>query len=63
MDRGAWRATVHGVPKRWTQLSDLAHVSGISLSSLPLSTFLSNLQVLLYIKLFERRDLLCLLVL
>ena len=21
-DRGAWRATVHGVPKSWTQLSD-----------------------------------------
>ena len=21
-DRGAWWATVHGVPKRWTQLSD-----------------------------------------
>ena len=22
MDRGAWRATVHGVPKSWTRLSD-----------------------------------------
>ena len=22
MDRGAWRAIVHGVAKRWTQLSD-----------------------------------------
>ena len=22
MDRGAWRATVHGVPKSWTHLSD-----------------------------------------
>ena len=22
MDRGAWRATVHGVTKSWTQLSD-----------------------------------------
>ena len=22
MDRGAWRATVDGVPKSWTQLSD-----------------------------------------
>ena len=21
MDRGAWRATVHGVPKSWTRLS------------------------------------------
>ena len=22
MDRGAWRATVHGVPKSWTRLSN-----------------------------------------
>ena len=22
MDRGAWRATVHGVAKRWTRLSN-----------------------------------------
>ena len=22
MDRGAWRTTVHGVPKSWTRLSD-----------------------------------------
>ena len=25
MDRGAWRATVHGVVKSWTWLSGLAH--------------------------------------
>ena len=25
MDRGGWRATVHGVTKGWTQLSDQAH--------------------------------------
>ena len=25
MDRGAWRATVHGAPKSWTRLSDWAH--------------------------------------
>ena len=25
MDRGAWRAIVHGVAKRWSRLSDLAH--------------------------------------
>ena len=25
MDRGAWQATVHGVAKSWTWLSDLAH--------------------------------------
>ena len=24
MDRGAWQATVHGVTKSWTQLSDFA---------------------------------------
>ena len=23
MDRGSWQATVHGIPKSWTQLSDL----------------------------------------
>ena len=26
MDRGAWQATVHGVAKSQTQLSDLAHI-------------------------------------
>ena len=25
MDRGAWRAAVHGVAKSWTRLSDSAH--------------------------------------
>ena len=25
MDRGAWRAIVHGVAKSWTRLSDLTH--------------------------------------
>ena len=25
MDRGAWQATVHGVPKSWTWLSDWTH--------------------------------------
>ena len=25
MDRGAWRAIVHGVAKRWSRLSNLAH--------------------------------------
>ena len=28
MDRGAWQATVHGVPKSWTCLSDWAHTPG-----------------------------------
>ena len=27
MDRGAWRATVHGVEKSWTGLSDYTHRS------------------------------------
>ena len=26
MDRGAWRAIVHGVAKSWTQLSDFSSV-------------------------------------
>ena len=26
MDRGAWKAAVHGVAKSWTQLSDWAHI-------------------------------------
>ena len=25
MDRGAWQATVHGVAKSWTRLSDFTH--------------------------------------
>ena len=29
MDREAWWATVHGVAKSWTQLSDLTHSIGI----------------------------------
>ena len=27
MNRGAWRATVHGVPKSWTQLKRLSNNS------------------------------------
>ena len=29
MDRGAWCATVHGVRKNWTQLSDHFHFSNL----------------------------------
>ena len=29
MDRGAWRATVHGVTKSWTRWSDLVHTHGL----------------------------------
>ena len=34
MDRGAWRATVQGVTKSWTQLSDQAHQGLVSASYL-----------------------------
>ena len=34
MDRGAWWATVHGVAKNQTQLSDLAHTHAITNASL-----------------------------
>ena len=30
MDRGAWRATVHGAAKSWTQLSDYQKVLMVS---------------------------------
>ena len=26
MDRGAWLATVHGIVKNWTRLSDFTHI-------------------------------------
>ena len=29
MDRGAWRATVHGVTKSWTRRSNLVHTRGL----------------------------------
>ena len=29
VDRGAWRATVHGVAKSWTRLKQLSAVSGL----------------------------------
>ena len=29
MDRGAWQATVHGVAKSWTQLSDYHSLQGL----------------------------------
>ena len=33
MDRGAWRATVHGVTKSWTQLSDYTRKRGLTVST------------------------------
>ena len=29
MDREAWRAAIHGVAKRWTQLSDLTELNEV----------------------------------
>ena len=34
MDRGAWKATVHGVAKSWTQLSDFTSLSLLQKSML-----------------------------
>ena len=33
MDRGAWLATVHGVAKSWTQLSDYTRKRGLTVST------------------------------
>ena len=33
MDKGAWWATVHGVAKSWTRLSDLAHTHALDHNS------------------------------
>ena len=33
MDRGAWQATVHGVTKSWTQLSDYTIKRGLTVST------------------------------
>ena len=35
MDRGAWWATVHGVAKSWTRLSDFTSVGPDALISMP----------------------------
>ena len=47
LDRGAWRAAVHGVAKRWTQLSDWTELNWTDTgSSLPFSKF--HIYVLVY---------------
>ena len=33
MDRGAWRAIVHGVTKSWTQLSTYTHFGGTTIQA------------------------------
>ena len=33
MDRGAWLATVHGVAKSWTQLSNYTRKRGLTVST------------------------------
>ena len=43
LDRGAWEATVHGVAKSWTRLSDFTHSlthSGLFISQWPISLIL-----------------------
>ena len=32
MDRGVWRATVHGITKSWTRLSEMQEVLGTGFS-------------------------------
>ena len=36
MDRGAWRATIHGVTKSWTRLSDFTSLNKFTLKFLEL---------------------------
>ena len=60
MDRGAWRATVHGVAKSWTTLSAYAHIPlaiirrGFTLETLKFCKFKTKhwLQLLSAMKLF-----------
>ena len=48
MDRGAWQATVHGIKKSWTRLSDyhslgtaeLIHLNWSSREKMPVREFL-----------------------
>ena len=48
MDRGAWQATVHGVAKSWTQLSDQAQAQ-VTLQSIGhMDVILSSLQLAEY---------------
>ena len=35
MDRGAWRAAVHGVAKSWTRLTNTHRQHGVKMSSVP----------------------------
>ena len=37
MDRGAWRATVHGVTKRWTWLRNWTTIAGFTAGRFPVS--------------------------
>ena len=39
-DREAWRATVHGVTKHWTQLSDLTELTEVLNTSIRISCIL-----------------------
>ena len=71
MDRGVWRATVHGVVKSWTQLSEHSNVYFViiwyyfswedyfrvdRLSELQLCYYLMNQKVYLFLKLKENTE-------
>ena len=43
MDRGAWRATVHGIPKSRTLLSDWVQRSAVSVGAFPVALWLRTL--------------------
>ena len=53
MDRGAWRAAVHGVAKSWTQLSDWTELKKENSSFLPILPIKGKL-VPIILKLFQK---------
>ena len=48
MDRVTWWATVHGVAKSWTQLSDLAAAAAAAL----VISALSDIKIVIFLALF-----------
>ena len=53
MDRGAWQATVHGVTKSWTQMSDFHFQSHLQTSPCPLQYLLEGDSILISVKAFS----------
>ena len=45
MDRGAWQATVRGVSKSWTRLSDFHFSSVVSASAVSLASIAGVIQI------------------